>query len=785
MGDRDKSREQLSAELAAARRRIAQLESAGAERARSESDTRRRIEEITLLNRVTTMIASANDLEGALQHVCVELADYLQVPQAGCAILDASQQSARVIADVHPPGAASALDVTIPVQENPSMAYILEHKTALAIADAQADPRVAPLHDVMRQRKVQSILLAPILAGDKVIGTLGFDSFVRREFQEADVVLVQTIVGQVGQLLQRRQAEQTLSESNVQLTLWHKQQSVLGQLTTVFNAATSVEQVTDSIVASVQDLGYTYCSVWEKREDRLRWTTPSLALPDWLMTGIRAAAAALGAGDSTPVYSPLQAENCYARCYREQRAQSVSGSLDLLKELHIGATPFEELPGPIQRTAVKLVERLGISEQTVFPITHYGVIFLASPGVTHAAEHRDWIQIVLKQASTAIERLRAVEALHALNTTLEAQVAERTAEIAAEKEKSDAILRSVGDAITVTDLQMNIQYVNEAFTELTGYPAEEALGQSVGFMSRRASPDRVSQFMDTVIESDQLWRQEVVARRKDGRLYDAVLTIAPIHDTDDKLVGFVASHRDISQERELERARNRFMTHVSHQLRTPVTNLKLYAQMLRKGVPQDKAGHHLRILEEQSLRLSDLVQDILEITAVDAGQAVRTWERVSLFSLIKSVVGSHQERARTAGLTVQITSLPPNLPAVYGDPIRIGQALGEVLENAIIFTPAGGQVTVFVATSIQEGRTWVTIAISDTGPGIPEDEREQVFERFFRGKIAESGHLTGSGLGLSLAYEIVRAHGGHMTVESELDLGSTFTIWLLGADPGN
>jgi PAS domain S-box-containing protein len=326
---------------------------------------------------------------------------------------------------------------------------------------------------------------------------------------------------------------------------------------------------------------------------------------------------------------------------------------------------------------------------------------------------------------------------------------------------------------------MKIQYVNEAFTDLTGYTLNEVLGRSVSFMARSETPDRVANFMDTVVERGQLWYKEVKAQRKDGRKYDAMLTISPMHNEDGELIGFVASHRDISQERELERARNRFMTHVSHQLRTPVTNLKLYAQMLRKGVAKNQAEQHLQVLEEQSLRLSELVQDILEITALDAGQAIRTWEIVSLFSLIKSVVGNYQERARAAGLTVEITSLPPNLPKVSGDSFRLGQALGEVLLNAITFTPPRGRVTVFVETASKDGRSWVTIAISDTGPGIPEDEQEKVFERFFRGRITDSGHVTGSGLGLSLADEIVRAHGGQMTLESRVGHGSTFTIWLM------
>ncbi len=478
MGD-SINRKDLEDELEKAQRRIAELESAQFEQTRVETQTRRRIAEMTLLNRVTTLIASAHGLEEALNKVCAELASFLQVPQAGCAILDANQESARVIADAHPPGASPALGVTIPVQGNPSMDYILEYKAPLVVVDAQTDPLLAPIHDVMRQRKVKSILLMPILVEGKVIGTLGFDAFERHEFQQTDVTLVQTIVGQVGQLLLRRQTEQALEESNTELRFRHNQQVILGQLTIAFNAATSVEQVIQAIANSLQDLGYTYCSFWEKHGDCLQWITPTLALPGWLIKGIWQTAGMLGLSSGTPIYAPLDGDCCYARCYQEMQLQSVRNALDLLQDLHVGGISYGDLPQSIQRIAVRLVERLDISEHTVLPIAHYGVVFLASPGRTYSANHQDWIQIVLNQASTAIERLRAVEALQALNVNLEAQVASRTAEIAAEKEKTDAILRSVGDAITVTDLRMRIQYVNQAFTDLTGYTMDEVLNQSV------------------------------------------------------------------------------------------------------------------------------------------------------------------------------------------------------------------------------------------------------------------------------------------------------------------
>jgi GAF domain-containing protein len=169
MKDKDKATEQLVAELAEMRQQIADmqgrlwsLEADEIAHQDTEAQLQRRVQEMTLLNRVTTLTASAKDMAEALHNVCAELACFLQVSQAGFAILDSERTAAEVIADSHPPGSPSAIGVIIPVDGNPSMAYILEHKTPLAVAEAQSDPFLAPIHDVMRQRNVQSILLVPI-----------------------------------------------------------------------------------------------------------------------------------------------------------------------------------------------------------------------------------------------------------------------------------------------------------------------------------------------------------------------------------------------------------------------------------------------------------------------------------------------------------------------------------------------------------------------------------------------------------------------------------------------
>jgi PAS domain S-box-containing protein len=185
----------------------------GAERGQADAEIQRRLQEMTLLHQITTVVTSATDMTEALYHVCAELAHHLQVPQAGIAILNRQRTAAEVVADYHPPDSPSAVGAVIPVAGNPSMEYVLKHKAPLSSIQAQADPRLAPIHDLMRQRNVQSILIVPILAGGEVIGTLGLDALEQREFSAADVNLVRSMTAQVGQLLLRKRATDALRES--------------------------------------------------------------------------------------------------------------------------------------------------------------------------------------------------------------------------------------------------------------------------------------------------------------------------------------------------------------------------------------------------------------------------------------------------------------------------------------------------------------------------------------------------------------------------------------------
>jgi signal transduction histidine kinase len=222
------------------------------------------------------------------------------------------------------------------------------------------------------------------------------------------------------------------------------------------------------------------------------------------------------------------------------------------------------------------------------------------------------------------------------------------------------------------------------------------------------------------------------------------------------------------------------MSNVSHELRTPVTNIKLYTQLLQRGLSSEKTERYLQVLGEQVDRLGHLVEDILEITALSSAPTVTTWELIPVSTIVQDAITRFQDRAQAADLDLVSKPLPPDRLTVQGNGNRLGLALSKLLENAITFTPAGGRITIEAGTTEASGQSWVTIAVQDTGPGISAEEQEHIFDRFYRGILAESGHVPGTGLGLSMVQEILRDHGGRVTVESDNvpGEGSTFTLWL-------
>ena len=366
-------------------------------------------------------------------------------------------------------------------------------------------------------------------------------------------------------------------------------------------------------------------------------------------------------------------------------------------------------------------------------------------------------------------------ALRQVNSTLELQVQERTAELASEKEKLEAVLGSTTEAIAMADSQKRIIYVNTAFVTMTGYSLVEAQANHFDLLVDFSELD--VQRQAAAWQEGEIWSGEVKGVRKDGRTYPSILNIVPMFDADGRITGCVTSHQDISHFKALDKAQYSFITNVSHQLRTPLTNIKLYTQLLEGNFDTNKAGHYLEVLGSQAERLEHLVQDILELASLDSSDHVLEKRFIDMKELVVHMGESHQERARKGKISLHCT-VNGQIPHVKGDPVRLRQSIGELLDNALAYTPAGGTVTIDTAAPIENNRQWISVTVRDDGPGVSHDEQDRIFERFFRGTLAEQGHISGTGLGLCLTQQIAQAHHGHVTLQSEPGKGAAFTIWL-------
>lgn len=384
-------------------------------------------------------------------------------------------------------------------------------------------------------------------------------------------------------------------------------------------------------------------------------------------------------------------------------------------------------------------------------------------------EHIQRLLPLVSAAAIAIEKAALVEGL-------EAEVAARTAEIRAEQEKSETLLLSIADAIVMTDCDMQVLYSNPAYTRLTGFTASDVLGRSLVSLAQGSAG--LWGLIQATLQQGRIWEGEFTALRKDGGVYDATATIAPVHDAAGQQVGYVASHHDISSRKRFERARREFLNNISHELRTPVTTLQLYLQLLRRQPDSEKAVSYLQKATTVTEQLLQLVQHFLDVTALETEPGVTDWRPIDLQQLVNDLAAYRQGRAAAQVASLRVLPVPADLPDIKGDPERLTHALKEILDNALSFTPAEGQVCLEVKQVMQQEQPWVTVVISDTGPGIGAEERERIFELFYRGGAAVTTALPGIGLGLSIAQRIVQAHGGQITLQSAPGEGSTFTVWL-------
>ncbi|HEY0913104.1 MAG TPA: ATP-binding protein, partial [Bradyrhizobium sp.] len=229
---------------------------------------------------------------------------------------------------------------------------------------------------------------------------------------------------------------------------------------------------------------------------------------------------------------------------------------------------------------------------------------------------------------------------------------------------------------------------------------------------------------------------------------------------------------DITQQRAAERARNAFINQVTHELRTPLTNIRLHAETAIDDGDADPEirANCLNVINQESRRLERIVSEMLSVAEIEAGSTSVRRDELYVEALLSELQTEYVAQAAEKKIELMF-NIGPKLPKLMADKDKLALAIHNLIGNALKYTPSGGKVTVTV--DVREGN--LVIDVADTGIGIEPAEAEKIFDRFFRSADPRVGKIVGTGLGLTLAREVMRLHGGDVTVQSEINRGSTFT----------
>ncbi len=353
-------------------------------------------------------------------------------------------------------------------------------------------------------------------------------------------------------------------------------------------------------------------------------------------------------------------------------------------------------------------------------------------------------------------------------------------------------LRLLADAAPIgifrTDARNRYVYTNPRWSEITGIPAAEAAGRDwdtiVGSQPRAGLIKELGD--DPVPRAEPSQRFEIRVPDSTSRI--ALVTAKSIPGGDGGIGGWVGTVADITAEAGAEAAmsdardtaltasamQKKFTASASHELRTPTTSiLGFVEEVLENNALSEEDRGFVEIVYRNAQRLSKLIDDLLILDQAEIGEAMMRLEPTELLPLVASVTSIFTTAAQRGGINF-LTDHEPDPPAALVDPLRLEQALSNLISNALKFTPSGGEVKV----SIRGGEDTVQISVADTGMGIDPLDIESIFDRFYRTKVAVDSAVKGSGLGLAIAKRMIEAQNGQLLVTSTLGRGSTFTVTL-------
>ena len=342
-----------------------------------------------------------------------------------------------------------------------------------------------------------------------------------------------------------------------------------------------------------------------------------------------------------------------------------------------------------------------------------------------------------------------------------------------EKSKTEAIIESLEDGVVLIDSDGIVAHINEIASLILGVDAADALGSPFDDLSSNHPHYlRVRDALRTLQRAGSDGHRTEIDLHVRGRDHSYVLKPVPLHHTVGKSLGTLLILQDVTYIRDQDRARANLVATLSHELRTPLTSLALSAELLSREDAREanpKSSELLRVILEECSRMRQLTDNLLNLARGEISAIAVQQKRLDLARLASDVTRRFAIQAREKH--IELAEHIESLPEIIGDPVKLSWVISNLLANALRYTPAGGTIKVSALGTEQATR----LEVADSGPGIPAEMKDYIFERFVQ--YGSDGFEKGSaGLGLSIVKEIVEAHGGRIFVESANSHGARFIV---------
>ncbi|MDP9253436.1 MAG: PAS domain S-box protein, partial [Verrucomicrobiota bacterium] len=423
------------------------------------------------------------------------------------------------------------------------------------------------------------------------------------------------------------------------------------------------------------------------------------------------------------------------------------------------------------------------------------------------------VQRALLEAQERVERKRAEEEvrestrrekiMRSLLDDLQTSK-ERLEKQAQELNELASIVQSSNDAIVSRTPEGIIVSWNRGAERMYGYTADEMTGKPISILIPAGYEEEALESLETIKQGESIEGYETIRLRKDGREIDVSLTISPIKNASGEVIGASTIGRDITESRQAEQAlaqraeelarinieldktrheqlrlKDEFFSHVSHELRSPLSAIYQFVTLVLDGLAGELTAEqreYLGIALRNVRQLRSMIGDLLDAARAQEAKLIIEPRTVGVTELIEETLSALRPIAK-AKRVVLSADVSQDVPSVYADPNRVRQILSNLIDNGIKFTPEHGAVTV-TAQVLNDNSEFVRVAVTDTGCGISPDQAQNVFERLYQVPGPAATSRKGLGLGLYICKELVSQHGGRIWVENRRGRGSTFLFTL-------